>query len=49
MAVGADSIYEMDVLRHGSMDPLFTVSGRVHAGVVPALVHLGETPVKLRR
>ena len=41
MIGGADSIDDMDLLRHGAMPALFgRVRGAVHAGVVP-LVHLG--------
>ena len=43
MAAGADSIDDMDVLRHGAMtQAVRRHPGAVHAGVVPAVVHLGQ-------
>ncbi len=43
MIGGADSIDDLDLLRHGAMPGLFGGDpGAVHAGVVPALVHLGQ-------
>ena len=42
MAAGADSIDDSDVLRHGAMTQVFGgIRCPVHAGVVPAVVHLG--------
>jgi hypothetical protein len=49
MAAGAGSIDDMDVLRHGAMKEarchercVQRHPGPVHAGVVPAVVHLGQ-------
>ena len=45
MAAGADSIDDMDVLRHGAMPVLFGgVRAPVHPGIVPAVIHLGQRP-----
>ena len=45
MAAGADSIDDMDVLRHGAMPVLFGGrAGTVHTGIIPAVVHLGKYP-----
>jgi hypothetical protein len=45
MAAGADSIDDMDLLRHGAMPELFDgVRAPSTLGVVPALVHLGKCP-----
>ena len=50
MAAGADSIDDMDLLRHGAMpDAVRRHPGAVHAGVVPAVVHLGQRPRSWRR
>jgi hypothetical protein len=42
MAAGADSIDDLDVLRHGAMGELFGGIRARHAGIVPAVVHLGK-------
>jgi len=43
MAAGADSIDDLDVLRHGAMPALFGgIRAPVHAGIVPAVFHLGQ-------
>ena len=43
MIGGADSIDDLDLLRHGAMPvAVWRDPGAVHAGVVPAVVHLGE-------
>jgi len=44
MAAGADSIDDMDVLRHGAMAWLFGGPRAVHTGNLSAVVHLGECP-----
>ena len=44
MAAGADSIDDMDVLRHGAMPTVRRRPGAVHAGLVLALVYLGGRP-----
>ena len=45
MVAGADSIEDMDLLRHGGMGRLFTgVRAPVDAGLVPARVHLRARP-----
>ena len=43
IAAGADSIDDMDALRHGAMGELVRRDpGAIDAGIVPALVHLGQ-------
>ena len=42
MAAGADSIDDMDMLRHGAMDRLFGGIAPVDARFAPALLYLGE-------
>ena len=50
MAAGADSIDDMDVLRHGAMGELFGgCPGAIDAGVVPARRSPGATCAQLRR
>ena len=50
MAAGADSIDDMDLLRHGAMTSLFgRRPGAVHARVAPALLCLGERRPSWRR
>lgn len=44
MLAGADSIDDMDLLRHGGMDKVFTDMRPVHVGVVPAQLHLRSRP-----
>ncbi len=45
MAAGADSIADMDVLRHGGMGRLFDgIRGTVDVGDVPALVAVRSCP-----
>jgi hypothetical protein len=44
MVAGADSIDDMDLLRHGGMGRLFTSMRTVDVGHVPALVHLRPGP-----
>ena len=39
---GADSIDDMDLLRHGAMRCCSGPPGAVHPGIVPAVVHLGQ-------
>ncbi|MEV4020783.1 hypothetical protein AB0J35_60935 [Nonomuraea angiospora] len=45
MMCGADSIYDLDVLRHGGMDELFDGIRILDARLVPACVHLGQRPL----
>ena len=44
MVAGADSINDMSVLRHGGIKKLFTHLCPLHAGIVPAQVHLRPCP-----
>ena len=45
MAAGADSIDDMDLLRHGAMPGLFAgIRAPSTLGLAPALIHLGERP-----
>ena len=45
MAAGADTIDDMDLLRHGAMDDAVRRGPRaLHAGLVPARLHLGQRP-----
>ena len=50
MAAGADSIDDMDLLRHGAMEHAVRRGPRpVHAGLAPALLYLGERRRSWRR
>jgi hypothetical protein len=50
MVAGADSISDMDLLRHGGMGRVFDRgAGSVHSGHVPAPVHLRSRPPTRRR
>lgn len=42
MAVGADSVHGMGLLRHGAMGTPFAGARPVHARLAPALISLGD-------